>query len=52
MSQDEFNTARPVADWWLGLYFLLVGGFLLAMFSSQFYDFNIPDAAIVGFFSL
>lgn len=52
MSQDEFNTARPVADWWLGLYFLLVGGFLLAMFSSQFYDCNIPDAAIVGFFSL
>ena len=52
MPQDEFNSAKPLAYWWLGLYFFLVGGFLLAIFSSQFYDFRIPNAAIVGFFSL
>jgi hypothetical protein len=52
MSQDELNTARPLAFWWLGLYFFLGGGFILAVFSSQVYDFKIPNAAIFGFFSL
>jgi len=52
MSQDELNTLRTVVYWWLGLYFFLVGGFLFAMFSSQFYDFKIPNAAFLGFLSL
>ncbi len=50
--QDEFNSARPLAYWWLGMYFFLVGGFLVAMATSQYYGFKIPSAAILGFFSL
>lgn len=52
MSQDEYNTARRLAFWWLGLYFFLVGGFFVAIITSQFYDFKIPNAAFLGFLSL
>ena len=52
MSQDEFNTLRPVAYWWLGWYFFLVGGFFVAIITSQFYDLKIPNAAFLGFLSL
>ena len=52
MSQDEFNTLRPVAYWWLGWYFFLVGGFFVAIITSQFYDLKIPNATFLGFLSL
>ena len=52
MSEEEINSAKPMAYWWLGMYFFLVGGFLAAMIWSQYYGFRIPVAAILAFFSL
>ena len=52
MSQEQINSAKPIAYWWLGMYFFLVGGFLAAMILSHYFDFKIPVAAILAFFSL
>ena len=52
MSQEQINSAKPIAYWWLGMYFFLVGGFLAAMIFSHYFDFKIPVAAILALFSL
>ena len=49
MSQEEINSARSMAYWWLGMYFFLIGGMLAAMISSQYYGYRIPVAAILAF---
>ena len=52
LSQEEINSAKPMAYWWLGMYFFLVGGFLPAMILSQYYGYRIPFATILAFFAL
>lgn len=52
MSEDEFKSAGPLASGWLGMYFVLVGGFLVAFITSQIYGYRIPSAAFLGFLSV
>ena len=52
MSQEEINSAKPMAYWWLGMFFFLVGGFLPAIILSQYYGYRIPFATILAFFAL
>ena len=52
MSEDEFKSAVPMAYGWLGMYFVLIGGFLVAIISSQIYGYWIPSAAFLAFLSL
>ena len=52
MSLEEFDSAKPMAYWWLGMYFSLVGGFFAAMILSQYYGYRIPLATILAFFAL
>ncbi len=52
MSQEQINSAEPIGYWWLGMYFFLVGGLLPAMILSQYFDFRIPVAVYLAFFSL
>ena len=51
ISQDAFISSKPIAYWWLGMYFFLVCGFLVALGASQYYGFKVHSAAILGFFS-